>query len=257
MDKNRYIATFLAPNMEWLNDFDYLKTHDDLPPDATLMDNINKRIGWEIINEYGFQARIGRTLEKTSSSVVYLDPLPLHRAADGMLGLIQNEIGYLRALDRDRLIRFLLGIIVHLKNQGGIYIPPLDPFIESYGNAYVINRKIWTPNFGQESRTPSFLTTRKGSRFDQLFSTASTRTTWYQGWVDKCFFDFFPDIRTVAEVSKDLYMLVFKELVALEILKQKSVKGDTTWGIRPDVLKVSSRVRQFRCLTCGHHISPV
>ncbi|KPA13868.1 hypothetical protein MHK_005925, partial [Candidatus Magnetomorum sp. HK-1] len=62
-----------------------------------------------------------------------------------------------------------------MKNQGGIYISHLDMFIENYGKPYEINRKIWMPNFGQKSRTPSFLTTKKGSRFDQLFSTTSTR----------------------------------------------------------------------------------
>ena len=71
IDQNRYIATFLAPNMEWFNDYDYLKTHGTLPKDSTLLQNVNSRIGWEIVSEYGFQARIGRTLEKTSSSVAY------------------------------------------------------------------------------------------------------------------------------------------------------------------------------------------
>jgi len=255
IDQNRYIATFLAPDMEWLSDFDYLKKHDDLPDDSTLFANINNRIGWEIIREYGFQARIGRTLEKTGSSVVYLDPTHLSQAVDRMLEQVQNEIGDLRTLAREHLICFLLGLIVHLKNQGGIYMPFLDGFIENYGNPYVINRKIWMPYFGQESRTPSFLTTKKGSRFDQLLGTTSTRITWYQQWMDKCFFDYFKSLRIVADVSKNLYMIVCKELVAQGILKQQSIGGDITWGILPEVLNVSSTVRQFRCMTCGHHIS--
>jgi len=36
IDQNRYIATFLAPNMEWFNEYDYLKTHGTLPEDSTL-----------------------------------------------------------------------------------------------------------------------------------------------------------------------------------------------------------------------------
>ncbi|MEE4356452.1 MAG: Zn-binding domain-containing protein, partial [Desulfococcaceae bacterium] len=255
MEQKRYIATFLAPNMEWLNDFDYLKTHNDLPQDSRLMENISQRIEWEIISEYGFQARIGRSLEKTGSSVIYPDRELLHRAVDRMPESIQNEIGYLRESDRDALIPFLLGLIVHLKNQGGIYIPPLDIFIESFGTPYVLNRKIWMPNFGPESRTPSFLTTKRGGRFDQLFGTASTRITWYQQWADKCFFDYFPDIRTVADLSKNLYEIVLKELRAQGILEEKSVKQDMTWGIRPDALRVSCKVSQLHCRSCGHHLS--
>ena len=256
LDQNRYIVAFLAPDMEWLNDYDYLKNHESLPKNSTLMQNINNRIGWEIISEYGFRARIGRTLEKTGSSIGYLDHLKLENAAKQILESLQNEIGLLRELDLASLIRFLLGIIIHLKNQGGIYISSLSSFIESYGNSYVINRNInWMPNFGSNSKTPTFLTTKKGSRFDQLLSTATTRVTWYQRWIDKCFFDFFPDIRTVLSISKNLYSLIFKILVSHGIFKEVSVKNEIIWCILPEAFKISSNVNQFRCQLCGHNIS--
>jgi DEAD/DEAH box helicase domain-containing protein len=197
IDQYRYITTFLAPNMKWFNEYDYLKTHGTLPEGSTLLQCVNRRIGWEIVSEFGFQARIGRSLEKTSSSVTYLDPDKLNQAADRMLEPIQNEIGLLRTLDRDSLIRFLLGIIIHLKNQGGIYLPALNSFIESYGTPFVINRIPWMPNFGPNSRTPSFLTTKRGSRFDQLFGATQTHFTWYQSWSDKCLYSLLWSIRTL------------------------------------------------------------
>ena len=241
--------------MEWLNDYDYLKNHGSLPKNSTLLQNVNNRIGWEIVSEYGFMARIGRTLEKTGSSIVYIDPVLLTKAAKQMLEPLRNEIGQLRKLDLKPLIRFLLGLIIHLKNQGGIYIPALDSFIEKDGKTYDINRKVnWMPNFGTNSRTPSFLTTKKGGRFDQLLSISATRVTWYQGWIDKCFFDYFPDITTISEVSKDIYTLVFKTLVNQGIFKEKFVRNDKIWGILPEALKVSSKVSQFRCQLCGHNI---
>lgn len=252
IDQNRYISTFLAPNMEWLPDYDYLKKNGSLSKDSTLLKDVNKRIRWEIVSEYGFQARIGRTLGKTSSSVAYLDPEKLASAVDRLLEPIQNEIGILRRIERDMLIRFLLGFFVHLKNQGGIYLPALDSFIESYGSSYVINIKNWMPNFGPNSRTPSFLTTKKGSRFDQLFSATASRSTWYQSWVDKCLYTISPLVITV---SQPFYELVLKELVTQGMLEQKSVKGDMVWGIRPEALRVSSNVRQLRCQSCGHNIS--
>jgi DEAD/DEAH box helicase domain-containing protein len=250
LDQNRYIATFLAPNMEWLSDYDHLKTHGKLPDDSSLIENINQRIGWEIVSEYGFQARIGRSLEKTGSSVAFLNPDLLKQAADHMLESIRNEIGLLRELDPETLIRFLLGLIVHLKNQGGIFMPDLDAYIESFGAAYLISRKVWTPNFGPNSRTPAFLTTRKGTRFDQISSPS--RITWYQNWSDKCLFTVSLLVRTV---SKDLYTMVLKELTAHGILEQKTVGKDIIWGIRPQALNVSSTVSQFRCRDCGHNIS--
>jgi DEAD/DEAH box helicase domain-containing protein len=70
--------------------------------------------------------------------------------------------------------------------------------------------------------------------------------------VDKCFYTISPIVMTV---SKDVYDIVLKVLVSLGVLAEKSARGDMVWGIRPEALRVSSRVRQFRCRICGHNIS--
>lgn len=250
--QNRYISTFLAPNMEWLSDYEYLKEHGSLQKESTLLKNVNNRVGWEIVGEYGFQARIGRTLEKTSSSVVYLDHEKLATAVNQMLEPIRNEIGTFRDLDEERLYKFLLGLIVHIKNQGGIYQSHLATFIETFGTPFVLNRKIWMPNFGPRSRTPAFLTTKKGSRFDQLYSATPTHRTWYQSWAEKCFLTLTP---FVLAASKELYDLVLKGLVAAGVFEEITARGENVWGIHPEALRVSARVRQLRCKYCGHNIS--
>ena len=256
--QDQYIAAFLAPNMEWLADYDHLKQYGALPQGATLPAYIDKRIQWEIVSEYGFQARIGRTLEKTSSSVAYADPGQLEYAASSMLEILQNEIGYLKNLDKETLTRILLGIVIHLKNQGGIYQNELEEYIESYGNSFLINRKNWTPNFGPFSRTPSFITTKRGVRFDTLFSATTAGVTWYQRWVDKCLFAYTPIRLTGGNlhiVTETFLKTVFDHLVKHGVFYRKTTKGDDIWGILPEALRVSSRVRQFRCTSCSHNLS--
>ena len=252
VDLNRYIATFLAPNMEWLNDFDTLRKKGSLPADSSLVEQVDRRVGWEIVSGYGFQARIGRTLEKTGSSVVYLDPERTAAACEQLLEPIRNEIGTLRQMDQARLTSFVLGLVVHLKNQGGICQPHLAAFIESFGSAYTLNKIFWMPSFGPMSRTPSFLTTKRGSRFDQLFSASPTHRTWYQSWAEKCFYALSP---VVLAASKTLYDLVLKGLVTAGILAEFTVRGDRVWGLCPEQLRVSARVKQMRCRECGHTIS--
>ncbi|WP_462270445.1 DEAD/DEAH box helicase [Desulfobacter sp.] len=250
--QNRYIATFLAPNMEWLQEYDEFLKKKYLPEDSTLLLQIHDRVGWEIFSEYGFRTRIGRTLEKTSSSVAYLDPERLDALVADMLEPIQNEIGGLKDLETDHLKTFLLGLIVHLKNQGGIYQPYLKTFIESFGSAYLLNRVVWMPNFGQASRTPAFLTSSKGRRFDQLLSRKATHRTWYETWAEKCLHHVFIFI---PEVTTPLYDIVIKSLVDSGIFEETPVKGEKVWGINPGAMKVTSQVRQFRCARCEHNIS--
>ena len=252
IDQNRYIATFLAPNMEWLSDYEYLQEFNSLGKDSSLLKNVDDRIGWEIVSEYGFQARIGRTLEKTSSSVVYLDQGKLAAAIEQMLEPIRNEIGSLRNLAQGQLEKFILGLIVHLKNQGGIYQPHLSGYLESFGTSFLLNRQLWMPNFGPQSRTPTFLTTKKKSRFDQVYSNSPTHRTWYQRWAEKCFLALSP---VILSSSREIYDLVLKTLVAEGILEEKVSRNEMVWGIKPDALRVSVKVQQFRCKQCEHNIS--
>lgn len=64
-----FIATFLPPDMAWLADYETLRNRGTLPPDSRLISDLHHRIAWEIVAEYGYRARIGRTLEQTGASV--------------------------------------------------------------------------------------------------------------------------------------------------------------------------------------------
>ena len=71
MGENAFITTFIAPNMGWFADFDVLKKTGKLPAESKLRVDVERRIGWEITSEFGFSARIGRTLEKTLSATAH------------------------------------------------------------------------------------------------------------------------------------------------------------------------------------------
>ena len=99
----------------------------------------------------GLVPALARTLEKTgASSVTHVDQNVLAVTAARLLEALRNEIGEQRDLDETTLIRFLLGLVVHLKNQGAMIHPILEGYIESWGNTYKITQKHipWMPNFG-------------------------------------------------------------------------------------------------------------
>ncbi len=252
LDEKRFITTFLAPNMSWFQDFDHLQAKGELPVGSTLRDDVERRIGWEIFSEYGFQARIGRTLEKSGSSIAFPDSEVFQRLVEKLLEVLHNEMGELRALDAQTLGRFLLGLVVHLKEQGAIFHPVLESFVEAWGSPFLLNRISWMPGFGKFSRTPSFLTTRSGTRFDLLLTRTSGRRTWCQAWAEKCLFPVQPMIRSLLE---RFYPLVLKGLMDQGVLEERRVKGDRIWGLNPQALRVGDRVHLYRCETCGHGAS--
>ena len=252
MDDKTFVSTFLAPNMSWFPDYDLLKKEGRLPKDSNLMPFIKKRIEWEIISEYGFRARIGRTLEKTSSSVAHVDTEKLTQIIDMLLPNLQNKIGGLKNLKKQSLKRFIIGFLTHMKNQGGIYYHELDDYIQRWGEPYVVNMIPWMPNFSQNARTPAFLSTKPSHRFDHLLSAKHSRMSWYESWADKCFSSYNP---LISELIGDMYDMVIHTLIKENVLIEKNNKGDRIWGIQRSVLCVSDHVVQFTCKMCRHNVS--
>lgn len=252
MDDRAFIATFIAPDMMWLADYEALKRTGHLPAGADLSRDVKLRVEWEIHAEYGFRCRIGRTLEKTGSSVAHPDADLLDRMTAEALKRLRNEIGGLRSLDVRTVKTFIMGILVHIKQQGGLHHPALDAYIQEWGNTSSINRIPWMPNFGFNSRAPAFLSTKRVNRFDPLLSAGTRRATWHESWADKCFTPVFP---LAGELIAAIYDIVLKTMTGAGALKETAVKGERVWSIDPAALRVRAAVVQFRCRTRGHDIS--
>jgi len=276
-----FIATFLAPDMAWMHECDLFLKQGDLLPDGRLHELVKKRIGWEIYSEYGFRARIGRTLEKSGCSVlhlgqhkltgIYLGTLRMEKSARrrrreqdaqqqrgappiGLFERLQNEFGVLRDLEWLELQRFILGLCTHLKNMGAVDHPALAGYIKSLGNTYLLKRTIpWMPGFGPRVRAPAFLTSGSSERFERLI-TKKGRATWCHNWL----------VRTLL-AGKTLYgdeapwqilKMALDGLVETEVLvEHRTDRGEKVWALDPRALHISTEVTQFRCRKCWHCLS--
>jgi len=250
----QYISTFLPPDMAWLDDYDYLLQHGRLPGGSDLFDLLGRRIDWEIASEYAFRSRIGRTLEKTGCSVAGVDPARLEQAVDAVLDTLRNEIGGLNGLSRDQLMTFTNGFLTLMKSKGAVFLPPLQGYLTQFGGYYLLNRGLnqrCLPRFGRHSRTPVFLTTRPGTRFDQIAARGSSQT-WYQDWARRVLGALSPYI---ADYALALYTPILTALVEVGILDVRHEGNDRIWGFQPEALQVHTSVRQCRCTICGHNVS--
>ncbi len=256
--EEKFAATFLAPDMAWLEEYEGLLKKGKLRKGSRLRGLVEKRIDWEITSEYGFRTRIGRTLEKTSSSVAYVDMNLLERVVEKTGAVLRNELGGLRKLGEKELYRFLLGMVVHLKNQGGIDHPGLERYVEDGGNTFVVNRMIdWMPSFGRRGRAPVFLCSGSSNRFERLLSGSGTHRTWHQAWLDKCFDMLDPMISAYADRVYEIALkgLVDEGILSERVLGGKGRKGMRVWGLKREALRVSGDVAQFRCALCDHNVS--
>ena len=137
----RFLATFLPPDMDWLEDYEELRAAGKLPDGSNLLASAERRLEWEIWSEYTFDCRIGRTLEKTGSSTLEARTAILEDALARLLPVLQNEIGGLRDLDSAGLARFVAGLVLNLKNKGGVGHGEMGMFLESRGNYYHLDKQ--------------------------------------------------------------------------------------------------------------------
>jgi len=247
-----FVATFLPPDMAWFSEYQTLVETGKLPAGSTLFDDLKKRIDWEITSEYGFNSRIGRTLEKTGSSVALVEREGLGDTVKTLCETLREEIGLLRDLNQETLLKFLAGFLNQMRTKGALFHPALNTYIANWGGYYLINKIPWMPNFGRFSRTPVFLTTKRGTRFDTLLSVSASGITWYEDWLRKHFGQIHPQI---PEYREQIFDLVIKELLHSGILGDRNVKGFPVWGMNAERLHVTNRVVQFRCQSCSHNVS--
>ncbi|SPF32055.1 DEAD/DEAH box helicase domain protein [Candidatus Sulfopaludibacter sp. SbA4] len=256
-DPARFITTFLPPDMDWLQDYAELRNNGKLPDGSNLLDLLRRRLDWEIWSEYTVDCRIGRTLEKTGCSTLKVRAGVLEPALERLLPVLLNEMGGLRDLDAAGLARFVDGVVLNLKNKGGVEQAEMGLFLESRGNYYHLDKQKGRyphrPNVSPASRLPVFLTNHPGSTFQAMLRTSpASRQSWHENWLLKCFGGL--DSRVV-DCAGEIYQRTIQALVDAGVFFERQARGGLVWGLRRDIFDVTGEVRQLRCERCSYSVS--
>lgn len=250
-DEPKFVTSFLPPDLAWFEDYEFLKENGTLPGGSKLPEDLGRRISWEIVSEYGFNSRIGRTLEKTGCSIAFVERERLMQAVAKSLDVLRNEIGGLKELDEATLLRLLTGMLVQLKSKGGIDHPALATYVKNWGNVFALRWVHYMPKFGSSSRAPAFLTKKRGTRFDPLLALGTTKS-WYQQWLEKNLRALNP---AIAQFAEPVFDKLFPALVEAGVLLAHDVEGQPVWAIHPNSMRISASPHQHRCTKCGHSTS--
>ena len=250
-DDKQYISTLIAPDMEWLREYDNLVKTDELNNPAELKNLVNKRIDWMIHSEYGFKSHIGRTLERSGASTMYVDGL--ENVIDILLPILQNSIEIFRTIAKEELEKFVLGFLIYLKDSGAIHSEHLEPYIATGGDTYVINnigsRKVYMPKFGTNFSIPKFLTNGNFKAFDKLSNKG--KTTWCDRWLLHNLVDDNPLLPDTTIV----YQPILEVLLKQKILIETDFADKLIWGLNPEKLFITTDTSELCCDTCKHKLS--
>ena len=253
-----FVANFLAPDLAWLNDWDELQQSDRLPAKSDLVERwVLPRLSWEALVGFGLQARSGRTLERTHTAAVLINPVQINVMVNMALTELQEQIAELRGLDAKTLRRFLLGFFWTLRTRGALFEPVLTRYLQSVGNPYELrNNRLnpYLPRVGLRSTLPVFLSLRQfsgknGKRFDAV--TTSKGASWYVQWFNKVLAD--DNVMASASVEA-AYAIVLRAGVKAGLLESHDVRDQQIWSLVADQWLVSTVVATLVCSDCQHRI---
>ncbi len=246
-----FVGTFIAPNMEWLRDYQRLCNEGQVAPGSDLTALVAQRLEWEVIQGFGLRARIGRTLERSRLAAVAVERDALLQSAERLARALGEEVGELRGIDAAAVVRFLLGVLWRMRTRGGFYHPALDAYIAQAGDTFMpFHRSRFMPSYGKTSPPPALLTLGRVSRsFDALHREGGS---WYRLWF----------LRVVASEERVLASDAFGQVMTLLVrqlrqdglLVERTVRGESVYGLDPARWHCSSRVAVAVCDQCGHRL---
>jgi DEAD/DEAH box helicase domain-containing protein len=246
----RFVGTFIAPNMEWLRDYEHLKTQGQLPPHSAVPGWVEQRLTWEVLQAFGLRARIGRTLERSRVAAVGPDPVALRESAARLARWLSEEIGSLRGIGETDVLRYLLGFLWRMRVGGAFYHPMLDSYIQDRGKPYALYRTPHMPNYGGAAAPPALVTLgRVGRSFTAL---AADGRSGYADWFDKTLA--VGDAVLASAEYNQVIQRVLGQLTQDGFLIERDVGGDSVWGLDPGRWICTTAVAGLTCERCGHQI---
>jgi DEAD/DEAH box helicase domain-containing protein len=94
MDRERFVAEFIAPNMTWQRDWaEELLVHSSLPASSPLPERVQKRLAWQVVAEFTYLSHRGRNLERIGKAALAPRRALVEQAARQLTPRLHESLG--------------------------------------------------------------------------------------------------------------------------------------------------------------------
>lgn len=232
----RFAGLFIAPNMLWYQDYNYLIAHGRLPERNNLAEQVSRRLAWECLTEFGRRSRVGRSLERSDVATATFDERQLGADVRKIATQLREEIEFMRGIDDELFLTFVSRWLLHLRQVGAIYDPSLDLYLKERGRDYLLNRVHWMPNYYRAQRPPAAITLGYMSQnFEALVQ--SNKKTWSERWLAESLGQ--DAIMATAE-ARQLFRLLLDGLTRRKWLIERDAKGESVWLLNPELITIEA-----------------
>ena len=248
-DDKSFVSYFIAPNMVWMSAYEDMIANRRFGSDARakkLMSDIEKRISYEIMLEYGLTSRIGRTLEKSGCSCLEFPTDVIAGVAEKVHERVVNEIGGVEHTGPKRYEQMVAGYLKLIAQNGAFDDPAFSLFLKEDGKPYLLSndRTRWMPGLQAGRNIPRFIYDpgEKGKK-NYRFDLPSDRK--YISWIEGCLDDLMVDTDAISSI-------ILEELVKEGILISIPAAPEySVYALDKSKVFISNDVALLKCDTCG------
>lgn len=252
MSDEDFVSFFIAPNMTWMHAYEDMVKKRKLGKDQKaqkLMQDIEKRLSYEIMLEYGLTGRIGRTLEKSGCSVIAFDSSEVNEVAASVFERVKNELGTLKGTKKDRFNQMVIGFLNTMRQNGAFDDRAFTQYIAESGNGYLLSndRISWMPGRQSGRNTPRFIAQQKiAGKRNYNFDSVSDRK--YTDWIAFCCNESLIEPSTFSFISQIILEELVKKNIVITIPSSAEL---SVYGLNKEKVFISSDVVQMKCDSCG------
>lgn len=249
MKDPEFVATFCPPDLEGLPEYIAYLREGKKAAFPRLMKSLWKRLAWEITMEYGFNARVGRTLDKVRCSTTSFKPEALKRL-DSVAMVLRETCAIVERCSDRQLGHFLLGVLTRTKIRGGVADALLKGYGQNHGKWYFLTKeknRLMSP-FPTQSRLPRFLSLNPGELVFDSVIVSGERRNWFSDWAKRVL-----DRSIDAGTSNVIYREAIPRLAQAGLLEEIATGSNAFW-IPAEVLTVTTNTAQVRS-GGGHYLA--
>jgi len=252
-----FVSRFIAPNMVWMRAFEKMKLAGSLGSDKEakkLIIDIEYRLRYEIMLEYGLQSQIGRTLPKSSCSALSFDNKIIEEIADDVKLLVVNKLGVLENAQTSVFQNMVVRFMDQMRQNGAFKDRSYEAYTHNNGNDFLLtnSKEKWLPGKRNGRKVPRFLYEPNGQNVKRIYNFDTLDDLSYRDLINVC--SPIPFLGEAVEAS--IAKIILDELVKRnQIIKMSSEDSYKIWALNKEKLKITDQVVQLQCDTCGQLIS--
>ena len=273
----QYVARFFPADKIGRVDFrSYLQKgvrQGDSKFSVRFLDELNHRIHWELLSEFGLASDRGRTLLRTGAAGIQFEEKRIRDAMPGILNAAQEHLG--QPIQPAVLRRFVFGMLHYMRQQGAIDHPFLSAYRHVDWSTFMLNwsrksggnsKHYLNPVYGGIRYAPRLFTSTPAKRKDHIESLLPTRGNTLIRYFIKCLNQpsaTSPQLR-FDDASISRFLIASVEVLSQDprtagakasILNKVVGKPGTSFAIEPSALLVASEAHVVQCNSCGYHTS--